>query len=182
MVALYILLAVVAIVAILAIIVALQPSEFRISRSGAITAPASAVFPHVNDFHNWEAWSPWAKMDPDAKNTFEGPASGKGAIFRWEGNKNVGAGNMLITESRPNDLILIQLNFLKPFKGTNVTEFTFKPNGNQTVVSWTMSGKSSFIPKFFCFCFRMNMDKMVGGEFEKGLANMKSVVEASAKQ
>ncbi|HEY2760428.1 MAG TPA: SRPBCC family protein [Pirellulales bacterium] len=176
----YILAAVVAAIVVLVVTVAAQPSAFSISRSSAIAAPAAAVFPHVNDFHNWEAWSPWVKIDPNSQVAFEGPSSGKGAIFRWEGNRQVGTGSMLITESRPNDLILIDLIFLKPFRGKNVTEFTFKPDGDQTVVNWTMTGKSAFIPKLFCFCFRMNMDKMVGCQFEKGLASMKSVVESSA--
>ena len=116
---------IVVIVVAFAVIVALQPSEFRVARSTTISAPPAAVFAQVNDFHNWEAWSPWAKLDPAAKATFEGPRAGKGAIFRWAGNEEVGEGSMMITESRPSDLIRIKLDFLKPFEATNTAEFTF---------------------------------------------------------
>jgi hypothetical protein len=174
-----ILIALVVIVAVFAIIVALQPSEFRIVRSASISAPAPEVFAQVNDFHKWEAWSPWAKLDPAAKATFEGPPAGTGAIFRWAGNKEVGEGSMTIIESRPSEVIRIRLEFLKPFAATNTAEFTFKPEGNQTAVTWSMSGRNNFIAK--AFCLFMNMDKMVGGQFEKGLASMKSVAEAASK-
>jgi Polyketide cyclase / dehydrase and lipid transport len=134
----------------------------------------------VNDFHNWEAWSPWAKLDPAAKATFEGPSTGTGAIFKWTGNKEVGEGSMTITESRPSDLIRIKLEFLRPFEATNSAEFTFKPEGNRTAVTWSMEGKNNFIAK--AVCLFMNMDKMVGGQFEQGLAQMKAVVEAAPKK
>ncbi len=170
-----ILIALAAIVVVLVVVVARQRSEFRIVRSATISAPASDVFAQVNDFHHWEAWSPWAKLDPAAKRTFEGAPAGTGAIFTWAGNNKVGAGTMTLTESRPNDLIRIQLEFRKPFKATNTAEFTFSPEGNQTVVTWSMFGRNNFISK--AFCLFMNMDKMVGGDFEKGLANMKAVLE-----
>ncbi|MGH8065598.1 MAG: SRPBCC family protein [Candidatus Entotheonellia bacterium] len=175
-----ILIALVAIIAVFVGVVALQPSEFRVARTATISAPAPAVFAQVNDFHNWEAWSPWAKRDPAAKATFEGPSAGTGAIFRWAGNEEVGAGSMTITESRPSDLIRIKLEFLKPFAATNTAEFTFKPEGNQTAVTWSMAGKNNFIAK--AVCLFMNMDKTVGGDFEEGLARMQSVVEAAPKQ
>ena len=149
-------------------------------RSATISAPAPAVFAQVNDFHNWEAWSPWAKLDPAAKATFEGPSTGTGAIFKWAGNKEVGEGSMTITESRPSDLIRIKLEFLRPFEATNSAEFTFKPEGNRTAVTWSMEGKNNFIAK--AVCLFMNMDKMVGGQFEQGLAQMKAVVEAAPKK
>jgi hypothetical protein len=163
-------------VVVIIAIVAIQPSEFRISRSATIAASPDTLFAQVNDFRNWNAWSPWAKMDPNAKNTFEGPASGPGAIFRWSGNNQVGEGSMTIVESRPSELIQIQLDFLKPFKATSMGEFTFKPEGNQTVVTWSMAGRNGFMGKACSLV--MNCDKMVGGEFEKGLANIKSIVEA----
>jgi len=169
-----------AIVVVFVGVVAMQPSEFRVVRSATMSAPAPAVFAQVNDFHNWEAWSPWAKLDPAAKNSFEGPSAGTGAIFRWAGNKEVGEGSMTITESRPSDLIRIKLEFLKPFVGTNTAELTFKPEGNQTAVTWSMAGENNFIAK--AVCLFMNRDKMVGGKFEEGLARMKSVVEATPKQ
>jgi Polyketide cyclase / dehydrase and lipid transport len=174
-----ILVAIAVIVVVFVVVVAMQPSEFRIERSARIAAPAPAVFAQVNDFHNWEAWSPWAKLDPAAKATFEGPPAGKGAIFRWAGNQEVGEGSMMITESRPSDLIRIKLEFLEPFEATNTAEFTFKPEGNQTAVTWSMEGQNNFIAK--AVCLFMNMDKMVGGQFEKGLASMKSVAEAAVR-
>jgi polyketide cyclase/dehydrase/lipid transport protein len=174
------LIAIAAIIVVFVVVVALQPSDFRIVRSATISAPAPAVFAQVNDFHNWEAWSPWAKLDPAAKATFEGPSAGTGAIFKWAGNKEVGEGSMTITESRPSDLIRIKLEFLRPFEATNSAEFTFKPEGNRTAVTWSMEGKNNFIAK--AVCLFMNMDKMVGGQFEQGLAQMKAVVEAAPKK
>jgi len=168
------------VVVLLALIVAMQPSEFRIERSAVIAAPAPAVFAQVDDFHNWEAWSPWAKLDPAAKNSFEGAPAGKGAAFSWAGNNKVGEGRMTITESRPDELIRIKLEFLKPFDATNTAEFTFRPEGERTAVTWSMYGHNNFISRAV-FLF-VNMDKALGGEFEKGLASMKSAAEASAKR
>jgi len=176
---LYIILALAAIVAIFLVVVAMQPSEFRVVRSAGMAAPASDVFAQVNDFHNWQAWSPWAKLDPAMKQTYEGAPAGTGAIYSWVGNKQVGEGRMTLTESRPNERILIKLEFIKPFAATNSAEFTFKPDGNQTVVTWSMEGKKAFMLK--AFGLFMNMDKMVGGDFEKGLAQMKSLVETKPK-
>lgn len=170
-----ILVAIAVIIFILA--VAKQPSEFCITRMNTISAPASAVFAQVNDLQKWEAWSPWAKLDPNATNAFEGPASGTGAGMSWSGNNKVGAGKMTITESSPNDFIRFKLEFLKPFKATNTAEFTFKPDGNQTTVTWSMTGTNNFMGKAMGLI--MNCDKMVGGQFEQGLAAMKSVVEAA---
>ena len=170
----------VAIVAVLAGVVAMQPAEYRVERSATIAAPPADVFTQVNDFHNWEAWSPWAKLDPAAKYTFEGPSAGTGAVFKWSGNSEVGEGTMTVTESRPNELIRIKLDFVRPFEDTGTAEFTFKPEGNQTVVTWSMSGKKNFIMKaigLFVSC-----DKMMGGEFEKGLANLKSIAETGTQE
>ena len=124
-------------------VVALQPSQFRVARRATMSAPASAVYAQVNDFHNWEAWSPWAKLDPAAKNSFEGPSAGIGAIFRWAGNSEVGEGSMTITESRPSEVILIKLEFLKPFAGTNIAEFTFQPEGDETVLTGWFEDQSA---------------------------------------
>ena len=121
--------------------------------------------------------SPWAKLDPSMKKTHEGAPAGTGAIYSWSGNDQVGEGRMTLTESRPSELIRIKLEFMKPFAATNTTEFTFKPEGNQTMVTWSMFGMNNFIAK--AFGLFMNMDKMVGGDFEKGLASMKSVVETA---
>lgn len=154
-----------------------QPADFCITRTGSISTPASAVFPHVNDLHKWDAWSPWAKLDPNAKNSFEGPSEGVGAKMSWAGNNKVGVGSMTITESRPDDFIQFKLEFLKPMQATNITEFTFTPEDDQTTVTWTMTGTNNFMGKVMGLI--MNCDKMVGGQFEQGLASLKSVVEES---
>jgi uncharacterized protein YndB with AHSA1/START domain len=174
-----ILIALAVIVAVFAVIVAMQPPEFRVARTATISAPPAAVFAQVNDLHKWEAWSPWAKLDPAMKKTYEGAPAGTGAVHTWAGNNDVGEGRMTIVESRPNELIRFKLEFLKPFTATNTAEFSFKPEGNQTVVTWSMTGENNFIAK--ALHLFMNMDKMVGGDFEKGLAQMKSVAEAAPK-
>ena len=175
----YLLIALAVIVVVFIVVVAMQPAEFRVVRSATMSAPASDVFAQVNDFHNWAAWSPWAKLDPAMKQTYEGAPAGTGAIYTWAGNNKVGEGRMTVTENRPSDLIRIKLEFLKPFKATNTAEFTFKLEGNQTMVTWSMFGQHNFIRKVFGLF--MNMDKMVGGDFEKGLANMRSLVETAHK-
>ena len=162
------------------IVVAFQPADYRVTRTATIAAPPAVVFAQVDDLRQWEAWSPWAKMDPAMKVTYAGPAAGAGAISGWAGNSEVGEGRMTITESRPSELIRFHLEFFKPMAGTSASEFTFKPEGNQTVVTWTMTGKNNFIGK--AFCLFMNMDKMVGGDFEKGLASLKSIAEAGARK
>jgi polyketide cyclase/dehydrase/lipid transport protein len=170
---------VVVVIGVFAVIVAMRPSDFRVERSAVVAAPAPVVFAQVNDLHNWDAWSPFAKLDPAAKQTFEGPREGTGAALAWAGNKQAGEGRMTITESRPYELIRFRLDFVKPFAVTNTAEFTFTPRGDQTAVTWSMSGRQNFMAK--AFCMFMSMDKMVGGEFEKGLAQMKSVAESANK-
>ena len=174
-----ILISVAVLVVLFLIVVAMRPSEFTIIRSGAIDAPPGVVFAHVNDFHNWDAWSPWAKLDPGMKQTYEGPAAGTGASYSWEGNGKVGQGRMTISESRPNELIRIHLEFIKPFPGVCPTTFTFEPHGNQTRVTWTMTGKHTFVPK--AIGTLVNMNKMIGQQFEKGLAQMKAAAESADK-
>jgi uncharacterized protein YndB with AHSA1/START domain len=174
-----ILIGVSALVAIFLVIVALQPSQYRVVRTATIPATPSVVFDQVNDLHKWDAWSPWAKLDPAMKTTFEGPQSGTGAAYSWVGDSKVGEGKMSITETRTNELVRLKLEFIKPFASVATTEFTFKPEGNQTSVTWSMSGDKNFISK--AFCLFMNMDKMVGGDFEKGLAGLKSVVQMAAR-
>ena len=168
------------IVVVFLIVVAFQPADYRVTRTATIAAPPAVVFAQVDDLRKWEAWSPWAKMDPAMKVTYTGPAAGVGAVSGWAGNSEVGEGRMTITESRPSELIRFHLEFIKPMAGTSASEFTFKPEGNQTVVTWTMTGKNNFIGK--AFCLFMNMDKMVGGQFEQGLARLKSVAETAAKK
>ena len=168
----------VAAVVVICVVVALQPADFRVERSITISAPAAVVFARVNDLHRWQEFSPWAKLDPAAKNTFEGPAAGVGAVFAWAGNDDIGAGRMTISESRPDELVRMTIDFLKPFAATNTTDFTFKPQGGQTLVTWSITGKNSFMAK--AVSLLINMDKTVGGDFEKGLADLKSLSEAGA--
>ncbi|MGH7956135.1 MAG: SRPBCC family protein [Opitutaceae bacterium] len=175
-----ILLGIAAVLVAFAVVVAFQPAEFQVVRTTTIAAGPAVVFSEVNDFHQWNAWSPWAKLDPAMKQTHEGAPAGTGAIYSWAGNREVGEGRMTITESRPNELIRIKLEFLKPFAATNTTEFTFKPVGAQTSVTWNMTGEKNFISK--AMCLFVNMDKMVGGDFEKGLAALKSIAESRARK
>jgi carbon monoxide dehydrogenase subunit G len=145
-------------------------------RSTSIAAPPSAVFERINDLRKFQEWSPWAKVDPNCKYTFEGPAAGQGAAFSWEGDAKVGAGKMTITESRLNELVRARLDFFKPFAGVGEAEYAFKNEGNKTVVSWTMTGKKVFITK--AIGIFISMDRMLGGQFEAGLANLKAIVES----
>jgi len=174
-----ILIGIAAVIVLFVIIVAMQPSQYRVSRTATIPGSPAVVFEHVNDLHKWDAWSPWAKLDPGMKTTFEGPRSGAGASYAWVGNKEVGEGKMSITESKANELVRLKLEFIKPFASTATTEFAFKPEGEQTSVTWSMTGDKNFISK--AFCLFMNMDKMIGGDFEKGLAGLKAVVQVAAK-
>jgi len=171
----YILVGFLAIIILFLIFVALQPNDFRITRAATVAAPPAIVFEQVNDLHKWNAWSPWARMDPDARNTYEGPVAGVGASFAWAGNKKVGEGRMTITDSQPCERIGIKLEFFKPFVATNRVDFTFKPDGDQTEIVWEMSGKNSFVGKIFTLL--MSCDKMIGSQFEQGFSNLKSIVE-----
>jgi len=172
-----ILLALAFIALLFVIVIAGQPDEFKLSRSAKISAPAEKIFPHVNDLHSWDAWSPWAKLDPNAKPSFEGAASGTGAAMAWSGNCKVGVGKMTITESQPSSVIRFRLDFEKPMKATNMVEFTFLPDGAATIVTWSMAGKNSLGGKVFGLL--MNCDKMVGTQYEKGLASLKAIAEAA---
>jgi hypothetical protein len=175
-----ILLGLAVVIAGLVIFVALQPAEYSVVRSTTISAAPPAVFTQVNDLHNWDAWSPWSKVDPSMRQSFEGPAAGIGAIYTWAGNADVGEGRMTVSESHPSDVVRLKLDFFKPFAGTAISTFTFKPQDSQTVVTWSMSGEKNFLSKGVCLF--MSMDKILGAQFEKGLAQMKSVVEASTKK
>ena len=168
----------IALITIVLALAARKPDKFVVTRTGSLSAPASAIFPHVNNLHNWEAWSPWAKLDPNAKNSFEGPEAGVAAKMSWSGNNKVGVGSMTITESQPDELIRFQLDFQKPMQATNTAEFTFKPDGDQTLVSWRMSGTNNFMGKVINVF--MNCEKMVGSQFEQGLASLKILVETKS--
>jgi uncharacterized protein YndB with AHSA1/START domain len=173
-----ILLALAFILLLLFVVIAGRPGEFVVSRRTKISAPPEQVFPRVNELRNWEAWNPWGKLDPNCKITYDGPPAGVGASYAWAGNSKVGEGRNTVTASKPNELVCFRLEFVKPMKATNTAEFTFQPDGDETVVTWTMSGKNNFAGKLFGLV--VNCDKMIGGQFEKGLAQMKSLVEATA--
>jgi hypothetical protein len=170
-----ILIALAVIVLGLVVLVALQPSDFRVERSATVSAPQADVFAQVNDLRKWDAWSPWAKLDPEAKISFEGPESGQGAAMSWAGNDKVGEGKMTVVESQPNDAVKLKVDFVKPFEGTSNSDFAFKPQGDGTAVTWTMSAHHNFLEKAMCLV--MNGKKMIGDDMEKGLAQLKSVAE-----
>jgi len=163
-------------IAILAAVAASRPDSFRVERQIQVAAPAEKLFPLIEDFHNWGAWSPWEKLDPELKRTFSGAAKGLGAIYAWEGNPKVGSGRMEVLEAVPSSRVLIKLDFLKPFEAHNLAEFTLTPEGSGTRVLWAMTGPQAFPLKVMGLF--MSMDSMVGKDFEKGLASMKAAAEA----
>lgn len=152
-----------------------QPDSFKVQRSATIKAPPAKIMGYLNDFHQWGAWSPWEKLDPNMQRNFSGPASGVGAVYGWTGNDEVGQGRMEITENAVPSKLVIKLDFIKPFESSNRTEFDLQPEGDATRVTWTMSGPSAFITKLMGVFF--SMDKMVGKDFEKGLAQLKAAAE-----
>jgi len=154
---------------------ATKPGTFRVERARSIQAPPERIFDLINDFHRWSLWSPWEKLDPMMKRTFGGAESGKGAVYEWAGNSKAGQGRMEITGIVPGSKIVIKLDFLKPLEGHNTSEFTMSPRGNSTDVSWAVYGPSPFMMKIMHVF--VNMDRMVGADFEAGLANLKSVAE-----
>jgi len=171
-----ILIALVIVVAGLAVVIALQPATFRVTRTATIAAAPADVFALVNDFHQWDAWSPWAKLDPAMKTSYAGAAAGQGAVYSWVGNSDVGEGSMTITDSQPASRVNIKLEFIKPFASVADTVFEFAPASAGTTVTWTMSGDNNFLSKAFCL-FTGGMDGLIGPDFEKGLAQMKAVAE-----
>jgi hypothetical protein len=174
-----IVIAVVVIVAVVAFI-ATRPDSFRIQRSAPIKAPPDVVFSLINDFHEWAQWSPWEKLDANMKKTFEGPSAGPGAIYAWTGNKKVGEGRMTLLESKPGELVLIKLEFFRPFKATNQATFQLAPSEAGTQVAWIMDGKSNFMHK--AMSVFMNLDALVGKDFEQGLANLNTAAQAETQR
>lgn len=170
------LLVIIAVMAAFLIYAASRPNTFSLVRSAEFRAPPERVFGQLNDFKNWAAWSPWEEMDPSMQRSFTGAAAGKGAKYAWVGNKKVGEGNMEITRSVAASNIELDLNFLKPFKASNVTEFTLSPTQNGTHVKWEMRGPLNLMMKVMHMF--MNMDSMVGKDFEKGLSKLKTIVES----
>jgi uncharacterized protein YndB with AHSA1/START domain len=166
---------VVALIAVVLALAAARPNEFRVQRSARIKAPPSKIFASLDDFHNWAAWSPWEKLDPAMQRTFSGAPRGPGSIYEWIGNRQVGQGRMEITDSSAPTRLALALHFLKPFEARNTTEFTLAPDGDSTDVTWTMRGSSPFVIKVMGVF--VSMDKLVGKDFESGLANLKRVAE-----
>ena len=152
-----------------------KPDTFRIERSLTIKAPPDKVFALINDFHQWEAWSPWAKRDPAMKATYSGAATGNGAAYEWSGNREVGAGRMEILDAAAPTKVSIKLDFMQPIEGHNTAEFTLAPHDDSTTVTWAMFGPSPFIAKVMGLFF--SMDSMVGKDFEQGLSNLKGMAE-----
>jgi Polyketide cyclase / dehydrase and lipid transport len=159
--------------------VATRPADFSITRSRTVAAPSEVVHAYINDLHKWKEWSPWEKLDPAMKSELSGAPMGPGAAYYWNGNDKVGEGRMTITDSRAPKSVTIRLEFIKPFAATNMTQFDLVPSGAGTSVTWSMTGHNNFISK--AFCLFMDMDKMVGGDFERGLATLDTVTAAVAK-
>jgi uncharacterized protein YndB with AHSA1/START domain len=175
---------IVAVILAIAIVVVLvlastKPDTFSVQREAVMKAPAERIFPLISDFHQWTSWSPWENRDPALKRSYDGAESGKGAVYAWEGNKNVGSGRMEILEASPPSKIVIKLDFFKPFEGHNTAEFTMLPQngagGPATSVSWVMHGPAPFLHRVMQVF--MDFDKMIGKDFETGLANLKSLAE-----
>ena len=164
----------VAVAAILAI-AAMRPDTFRVQRSALINAPPERIFPLIADLRRWSAWSPWEKKDPAMQRTFGGAERGVGATYAWEGDKNVGTGRMEIIEATPPSRVAIKLDFVRPFEAHNTVTFTLTPQGDGTQVLWAMDGPVPFL--FRIVHLFMNMDRMVGGDFEQGLAALKAEAE-----
>jgi uncharacterized protein YndB with AHSA1/START domain len=152
-----------------------RPATFRIERSVLVQAPPDKPFALINDFHHWPQWSPWEKLDPAMQKTHSGEAAGKGAVYAWQGNNKVGSGRMEILDTAPGERVVIKLDFYKPFEAHNTTEFTLKPDASGTRVTWAMFGPQPFMAKLMSVF--MSMDKMVGKDFESGLASMKAAAE-----
>jgi hypothetical protein len=164
-------------VVLLAVVVATRPATFHVERSATIHASPATLYGHVVDFHAWPAWSPWAKLDPAMQVSYSGTTGTAGSAYSWKGNDKVGEGRMTLTEVKPSARIAQRLEFLRPFAATNAVLFVFVPEGDSTRVTWSMDGHNNFMAK--AASLAMDMDKLVGGDFERGLANLKSVAEAA---
>lgn len=172
-----ILLVLAALVIVLILVIALQDATFEVKRSAELHAPPATVYAQVASFKNWHAWSPWDDLEPDMERTYSGAESGEGAHYAWKGKDKAGEGSMTITNARAPEHLGLDLDFLKPFPAHNRVDFDFAGSGETTTVTWTMSGTKNFGAKAFGLV--MNMDKLVGGDFEKGLAKLKQVSEAA---
>ena len=166
---------VVAIIAAALLYAATRPNSFRVERSTRINASPEKLFTLISDFHQWENWSPWEKIDPAIQRTYTGPSQGPGAVYAWAGNKDIGQGRMEITETTAPTKVVIKLDFIAPFEAHNTVEFTLQAQGSATTVTQAMYGPSPFISKLISLVF--SMDKMVGSKYEEGLANLKALAE-----
>ena len=166
---------VVVLIAALLLFAATRPDTFRVQRAASIKARPEKIFALINDLHGWDAWSPYEKKDPAMKRAYSGAAQGKGAAYAWEGNKEVGTGRIEITESSPPSRVTMALDMIKPIKAHNTVEFTLEPQGGSTSVIWAMNGNMPYISKILSVF--LNMDRMVGRDFEAGLASLKAAVE-----
>ena len=171
-----IVLVIAAALAVLLAYAATRPDTFHIERSANIAAPAEKIFPMISDLHRWEPWSPYEKRDPAMQRSYSGAPSGKGAVYEWNGNKTIGQGRVTIADAVAPSKVRIDLDMIRPFAAHNDVEFTLQPNGHGTKVTWAMEGARPLLPRVICMFF--NMDKMVGADFETGLANLKAVAEA----
>ncbi len=166
------------IIMVFLIVAALKPAAFRVARTAVIDAPAEDVFAHVNDFRKWATWSPFEKFDPAMRKTYEGAPAGAGTAYSWAGNRSAGEGRATITESRPSELIRIQLDFVRPFAGTSIAEFDFKPENGRTAVTWSLAGENNFVCRVIGLF--VSTDKMCGKMFDSGLADLKKIVESKS--
>jgi uncharacterized protein YndB with AHSA1/START domain len=162
-------------IAIVLVLAAIKPASFSFERAITVHAPPERIFALINDFHQWVSWSPYETKDPGMKRSYDGAASGKGAVYGWEGNNDVGSGRMEIIEAAPPSKIRIKLDFFKPFEAHNIAEFTMLPQGDATNVTWAMHGPASFMSKLMQVF--IDLDHMVGKDFEVGLANLKKLTE-----
>jgi hypothetical protein len=177
-----ILIGVAALIVILLVVIATRPATFHVERSATLAAAPAALFAQVNDHHKFAVWNPFLKLDPNVKNTYSGPDSGVGAVCSWDGNKDIGAGSSTIVESKPNELVRCRMDWKRPMEGVAIVDFTFKPAGDKTVVTWAMYGMNNFIGK--AVSLFMDCDKICGPQFEQGLADLGKVVATApgAKQ
>ena len=157
-------------IVIFLIVVVTRPADFRVERSATLAASPAALFAQVNDHHNFTAWNPFMKLDPNVKNTYSGPDSGVGAVCSWDGNSDIGAGSSTIIESKPGELIRMRMDWKRPMESVATVDFTFKPAGDKTVVTWAMYGQNGFMGK--AVSLFMDCDKMCGPQFEQGLADL----------
>lgn len=175
--AIQILLGVALVVFAFIVFVGMRPARFHVERSAAIGAPAAVPHAQVDDHRKFAVWNPFLKLDPAVKNTFSGPPSGVGSKCSWEGNRDIGAGSSTIIESRPGELVRQRMDWIRPMAGTSTVDFTFKPEGGKTVVTWAMYGEHGFMGK--AFSLFVDMDKMCGTQFEQGLADLAKAVGAA---